>query len=99
MAGSYVHEASLFQLPTYADNAALPAVARSTPLLLSAGCAAIDRSCLQQRVCCCGSNVQQTDVRYIDSASHTARTVRPINIVYLIVSYLQRKLRFEPTAS
>ena len=61
-----------------------PAFARHTPLLLSAGCAAIGRyllpaghtaTNLQQRVCCCGLMLGQTDgrtpYRYRDLATYS----------------------------
>jgi len=75
------------QLRAYADNVALPAFARRTPLL-SAGRAAIDRyllpagptaAILQQRVCCCGPMLRQTDrrtlYRYLDPAFRDLRAV------------------------
>jgi len=58
------------QLTAYADNVALPAFARRTPLLLSARRAAIDlyllpaghiAANLQQQVCCSWSMLGQTD--------------------------------------
>ena len=73
------------QLPTYADNVALPAFVRLTPLLQQS----IDISWppgpqptaanLQQRVCCCEPMLGQTDGqtngrtphRFIDPALHT----------------------------
>jgi len=71
------------QPPTYADKVALPSLVRRTPLLLSAGRAAIDRyllpaeptaANLQQWVCCCGPMMGQRHggipCRYTD-APHT----------------------------
>jgi len=72
---------------------ALLAFGRRTPLLLSAGRAAIDRyvfpagltaANLPRRVCCCGPVLRETDgrtpYRYIDAAAPTMRAVPMKNI-------------------
>ena len=65
----FVHNKQVrIQLPTYADNVALPALARSTPLLLRARQQSVDISCSPARrvhsmqlVCCCGHILGQMD--------------------------------------
>jgi len=76
------HTEVCVQLPTHADNTALPAFASRTPLLLlGAGCASIDL-CLLPAEPTLGQTDRQTDgrtqCRYIDPVPHTMRAV-PIN--------------------
>jgi len=55
---------SCVQLPTYADNVALPALELRTPLLpqsIDIFCPPDPLANLQQRVCCCGPMLGQTD--------------------------------------
>ena len=76
------------QLPTYADNAALPAFARCTTLLLSASRAAIDRYILPAGPTAANlflllsagtDGLTDNACRYVDPAPRTMWTV-PINV-------------------